>query len=195
MNSRVRSTAARFGVIAASALAIVVAAASAPYVIQDLRELDMAGQREILAEGETFEAIVGEDAAKVGVAREHDPVHVVDFALEPAGDRPQARHARHRSDLVGPHMHPNAVVAGQRQQAIDDLEPIGPLRIVDPRDLHQLLIFQPRRVAQRLQRGGQPVAVDEQRHLADLVLRTQQHVAEHVLGALDHAVVRRVTGG
>jgi hypothetical protein len=63
----VRSTAARFGVIAATALAVVVAAASAPYVIQDIQELDLAGQR-IRAEADLYGTVPDAIAAGGGEA-------------------------------------------------------------------------------------------------------------------------------
>jgi len=59
----VRSTAARWGVIAASALALLIAAASAPYVIEDVNELDLAGQR-IKAEADLYGTVP--EAIKAG---------------------------------------------------------------------------------------------------------------------------------
>ena len=54
-------------------------------------QLDIAGQREVLAQRIALEAIIGEDAAQVGVAGEEHAVHVEHFALEPAGDRHRRR--------------------------------------------------------------------------------------------------------
>ena len=51
-----------------------------------------------------------------------------------------AGHARHRRILVGRDLDADAVVMGHRQQVIIHLEPLGPLGIVDPGDLHQLLV-------------------------------------------------------
>jgi hypothetical protein len=59
----VRTTHARFGTIAATVLAIIVAAASAPFVIQDVEELDMAWQR-IEAEADLYGTVP--DAIKAG---------------------------------------------------------------------------------------------------------------------------------
>jgi hypothetical protein len=59
----VRSTHARFGTVAATALAIVVAAGSAPFVLQDVDELDMAWQR-IKAEAELYGTVP--DAIEAG---------------------------------------------------------------------------------------------------------------------------------
>jgi hypothetical protein len=66
----VRGTALRFGALAGAALALAVAAASAPFVIEDLRELDVAAER-IRAEADLYgtvpdaiEAGGGEEAIK-----------------------------------------------------------------------------------------------------------------------------------
>src|SRR5690606_27803982 len=55
-----------------------------------IAQLDIAGEREILALRMALEAVIGEDAPEVRVAVEQHAVHVVDFALEPARDRPDA---------------------------------------------------------------------------------------------------------
>ena len=64
----VRHTKARFGTVAATALALVVAVASAPFVIQDLRELDMAAKR-IRAEAGLYGTIPDAIAAGGGEAK------------------------------------------------------------------------------------------------------------------------------
>ena len=46
-------------------------------------DLDEAGEREVLAQGMPLEAVIGEQAAQVGMAREQDPVEVVGLALVP----------------------------------------------------------------------------------------------------------------
>ena len=59
----VRTTNTRFGAVAATVLALAVAGASAPYVIQDVQELDMAAQR-IKAEADLYGTVP--DAIKAG---------------------------------------------------------------------------------------------------------------------------------
>jgi hypothetical protein len=59
----VKSANARFGTIAAALLTAVVAAASAPFVIEDVQELDMAGQR-IKAEADLYGTVP--DAIRAG---------------------------------------------------------------------------------------------------------------------------------
>src|SRR5579859_5192971 len=56
-----------------------------PFLLRVVAHLDVAGEREILAEGMAHEAVVGEDAAQVRMAVEHDAEHVEGLALEPVG--------------------------------------------------------------------------------------------------------------
>ena len=63
--------------------------------------LDVAGQREILAQRMALEAVVGQQAAQVRMAGEQDAVHVVGLALEPVGAGKHAGDRRHRRLLVG----------------------------------------------------------------------------------------------
>src|SRR4029079_13177783 len=107
-----------------------------------IAKLDMAGEREVLALRISFEAVVGENPPQVLVAAEGDAVHVAHFALETTRHGPQARDAWHRGRLVGRDLDDDPPVPGQRQQAITDVEALRALRVIDPGDLHQLLIFE-----------------------------------------------------
>jgi len=60
-------------------------------------------------------------------------------------------------------MHPDAMVFGQREEAINHLEPLRPVGIVDSRDLHQLLIFMA--IAQRRQHRDEVLTIDVERGL------------------------------
>jgi hypothetical protein len=64
----IRGTRARFGLIAATVLALAVCAWSAPYVIGDIRELDVAGQR-IRAEADLYGTVPEAIAAGGGEAK------------------------------------------------------------------------------------------------------------------------------
>lgn len=86
-------------------------------------------------------------------------------------------------------MDAQAVVPRQRQHAIDDLEPLGTIGIVDAGDLHELLIGKPRRVAQCDHRVIQVLATNVESDLADLVDRVEQHAAERGAGRVDRAVI------
>ena len=58
--------------------------------------LDIAGQREVLAQRMALEAVVGEDAAQVRMVGEEHAVEVPGLALEPAGRAEHRRDRRHR---------------------------------------------------------------------------------------------------
>ena len=87
--------------------------------------LDVADQREVLAERMTDEAVVGQDPAQVRMPIEQDAEQVERFALEPIGGCP------HVDDGVDDRRLAFARVAAQtqapvmrdRQQLIDDGEP------------------------------------------------------------------------
>ena len=120
--------------------------------------------------------IIGQDAAQVGIAVEQHAVHVVYFALEPAGDRPHARHRRHRRHFVCRDVDADAVVLGEAQQAIDHLEPLGAIRIIDAGDFHQLLIGE--LIVQDRQRFDHRLTTDVQRIFADAFADLDQPIAE-----------------
>ena len=141
-------------------------------------------------------AVIGKDAAQVGIAGEQHPIHVVHLALQPARDRPDPRHRRHRLHVVRRDVNMQAMITRQRQQAIDHLEPLGALRIVDAGDFHQLLVFEPRRVAQLGQRIDDRSALDVERDLADLIDRIDQRRAKRDPDRLDRLTIeiRRIGG-
>src|SRR5574337_1153107 len=80
-------------------------------------------QRVVLAQGVPHELLVHVEAARIGVPREEDAVHVAAVALEPVGPAP------HRGDGVHGgvrlrHFHPeaNPVVVPGGVELVDDLE-------------------------------------------------------------------------
>ncbi len=112
-----------------------------PLFLFGITQLDIAGQRKILAERMPFEAVIGEDAAQIGIACEYDAEHVENFALKPSGDRPQRGDGRHRRILVGRNFEHDPVVLRQAEQHVDHFEPLVARRVIGPRDFDQLLIF------------------------------------------------------
>src|SRR5438309_5693187 len=102
----------------------------------------MPGEREVLALRIPLETIIGEDPPQIIIPGEADAVHVEHLALEPTGNGPQPSDARHRRRLVSRDFYADAPILGQRQQMIDDFEPLRPVWIIDPCDLHQLLVFE-----------------------------------------------------
>jgi hypothetical protein len=71
-------------------------------LLRVVAHLDMAGEREVLAERMADEAVVGEDAAQVRVAVEDDAEQVERLALEPVRHRPHVdQRSDHRKPVVG----------------------------------------------------------------------------------------------
>jgi hypothetical protein len=148
----------------------------------------IARQREVLAEGMPLEAVVGQDATQIVVAREDHAIHVEDFALQPARHRPQARHGRHRRMLGGRNLDQHAMVRRQREQHVDHLEALGAIGVVDAGHLHQLLIGM--LIAQDGQRLDDLVARDGQHDLAMLLARGDQQAGQRVAQLGQHALIR-----
>ncbi len=123
--------------------------------------LDVARQREILAEGMADEAVVGQDAAQVVMAIEHDAIEVEGLALVPVGGVPDAGHRRHHGEVVvgAEHLHAHALVEADGQQvrhhgvarAFRAHVAIG--GVVDAAEVHELLEPAAGRIAQQLHRG------------------------------------------
>jgi hypothetical protein len=99
--------------------------------------LDIARGREVLAQRVPAEAVIGEDAAQVRVAREQDPEHVVDLALVPAGAGVRGHDGG--DHVLLPHMgfHADAVVLVHAEEVVDDVETPLPLGPVDGGDVDQ----------------------------------------------------------
>ncbi len=74
--------------------------------------LDVADQREVLAERMTDEAVVGQDAPQIRMAAEQDAEQIECLALEPVGAGPDAgqRVDDRILDVLAPHAHPQALV-------------------------------------------------------------------------------------
>ncbi len=85
-------------------------------------DLDIAGQREILAQRMTLEAVIGQDAAQVRLAVEDDAEQVPRLALPPRRGRPDCAYRRHRRSGIGGDNDPDALVQRHRQQIVDDIE-------------------------------------------------------------------------
>ena len=152
-------------------------------------QLDIAGQREILAERVSLKAVVGEDAAQVGVAVENDAKAVPHLALEPTGDGVQARQRRHRQHVVGVELDPDAPVLGQRQQVVIDVEAADPLGIIGSAKVHQLVEGELGIVAQPGDHIDDRVADNEYRDLTAMLGHAEDSRAEQRLDARANAVV------
>ena len=112
-------------------------------------DLDEAGQREVLAQRMAVEAVVGEDAAKVGIAGEQDAVEIVGFALEPvAAGKTSLMDGTGVSSSVATLMRMRAFLR-RAEEVIDDVEARLAARPVDAADVDEGDEAQRRIVAQR----------------------------------------------
>ncbi len=100
-------------------------------------QLDIAGERKILTQRMPLEAVIGEDAAQIGMIGKIDAVEIPGLALVPAGRAEKARDRRHRAGLVGHRLDADALIELHAQQVVDDVEPLGPFGIIDAADVDQ----------------------------------------------------------
>ena len=100
-------------------------------------ELDEAGQRKVLAQRMTLKAVIGEDAAKIGVAGEQDAVEIEGLALEPVGAGEKTDQGSARVRLVGPDAHANAMIQPGAEQMVDDVEALFAVGIVGAANIDQ----------------------------------------------------------
>src|SRR5262249_9074309 len=96
-----------------------------------LARLDIAAKRKVLAHRLAFEAVIGEDAPQIGMAREIDAVEIPGLALEPAGGAEDAGDRGHEALLVGGDLDADALIELEAQEIVDHLEALGPVGIVD----------------------------------------------------------------
>src|SRR5262245_33840434 len=89
--------------------------------------LDVADQREVLAERMADEPVVREQTAQVRMAAEQNPVEVERLALEPVGRAPNTADGIDDRPLVAraERLQPQPMVVRDRQQVIDDREAAG----------------------------------------------------------------------
>ena len=78
--------------------------------------LDVTGQREVLAERVTDKTVVGKNTTKIGMTFEHDAVKIEGLALVPVSAAPDIHHRRHDRQLVigRKHLDTQSMVIGNR---------------------------------------------------------------------------------
>ena len=162
-------------------------------VFLGIAQLDKAGERKVLALRMASKAVIGEDAAQIRVAGEYHAVHVEHFALEPAGDRPEACNRWNRRRLIGAELDADTVILGHREQVIDHLEPLWPLRIVNARNFHQLLVL--RAIPQPFHHAHDAVARDDKGNLVRGLDQREQIRADERAQAICDAVRVNNSGG
>src|SRR5579871_6656125 len=95
-----------------------------PTLVRVVAHLDVAGQREVLAERVPDEAVVGQDPPQVRVAAEQDAEQVEGLALVPVRARPDLadRVDQRRLATLAVGAKPQAAVVLDRQQLVGDRE-------------------------------------------------------------------------
>ena len=88
-----------------------------------------------LTAGMAFEAIIGENPAQVGMAREENAIKIVSLSLEPAGPRVDPGYRGNRSVLVGLGFEADALVPIGRQEMVNDVETLLARGIVHAADV------------------------------------------------------------
>ena len=157
--------------------------------------LDMPGQREILAKRMPFEPVIGQQTPKVRMAGEEDTEHVPGFALRPVGRGIDSRHRRHRLTFANgdENAHPHVVL--HRQKLIDHLETFRALRIIDGGQVRKLVEAGVSVVAKRRQRFGHC----RNRHFNDNLILGQatgkQRLTQQLPQMVEHALLRRCGAG
>lgn len=104
-------------------------------------ELGVAGQREVLPQRVSVEAVVGHDAPQIGVTDEEDTEHVVDLTLVPVGTVVEACDGGYGRSLVGVGLDADARVVADGEHVVDDLEALVAGRVVDGGDVADLCEF------------------------------------------------------
>jgi hypothetical protein len=118
----------------------------------------VARERKVLAQRMAFEAVVGEQAAQIGMVGEIDAVEVPGFALEPACRREQTHCRFDRRVFVGAELHTDAPVVAHRQEIVDDVETFGALGPIDAAKIHEGRELARRIVAQMAEHAQDRIA-------------------------------------
>src|SRR5262245_16669523 len=93
-----------------------------PALLRVVTHLDVADEREVLAEGMTDEAVVGEDSTQVRMSLEEDAEEVEGLALVPVRARPHVDDGGHER-LIGVRTgraQSQTLVVSDGEQVIDD---------------------------------------------------------------------------
>src|SRR5208282_895137 len=125
----------------------------------------------ILAQGVAFPAVGQKDALQIGMSVELNSEHVINFALQPVGGRPD-RDARRDGSAVGDlRLHAYPLIARERIEYPYDVELLLAFRIMRCGNIDTVieLLF----VAQQAQDVGDQRAVDGKVVLAQISLRVE----------------------
>lgn len=102
-----------------------------PLLLLVISDLGVSGQREILPQWVTIEAVIGHDASQIGVVGEEDTKQIPDFALIPVGTVVKAGDGWNGGGLVGVGLDTDTRVVADGQHVVDNLEALVAGGVVD----------------------------------------------------------------
>src|SRR5262249_24636649 len=161
-----------------------------PLLLVVVAHLDIAREREILAQWVTLEAVVGQDATQIRVTGEQDAEHVVGLPLVPIGGREQVNHAWHGCFRVRLALDPKALILARGKQMIDHVKALGALGIVDAANVDQLFELALAVIAQDRQHLHDVLGRNDHGDLAKRYLMAHQLAAQQSLHMLGEVVER-----
>src|SRR5262249_17343659 len=156
--------------------------------------LDVAREREVLAQWVTLEAVVGENATQIRMPRKQDAVHVVGLPLVPIGGWEQVDHAWHGCVRVRLALDPQPLVLARGEQMVDHIKALRALGIVHAANVDQLLELALAVVAQDRQHLGDVLGFNDQGELAKRHLVAHRLAAQQRLHMLGEVVERTEHG-
>jgi hypothetical protein len=107
----------------------------------------------------SFETIVRQDSPGVRMVPEINPVHVPSLALPPVGGIEHPGRRWYRATSIGPELDSDALVMGETEKIVDDIEALFALRMVNAADIHQLLELTVHIVAEKCQNANDSLAM------------------------------------
>lgn len=103
-----------------------------------ISDLGVTGQREVLPQWVSVEAVVGHDTPQIGVTDEEDTEHVVNLTLVPVGAVVEGCDGGYGRGLVGVGLDADTRVVADGEHVVDDLEALVAGRVVDSGDVADL---------------------------------------------------------
>ncbi len=142
------------------------------------------------------EAVVRQDAPKIGMAEEADAVEVVGLALKPARPRPDRRHAGDRRVVLGhPHLKADPVAGSGGAEVVDGVEARRTGEVVDAADVEQHVEAHLRVVAQEARSARQGRTVEPHREVATEGARAEHAGTERRAQPIGQGLVHVGRGG
>jgi len=142
-----------------------------------------------------LEPVIGEQAAKIGMAVEEYAVEIPDLALVPGRAAEYIADRRHRRIFGGLHLDPDTLILTVAQEVVHNIESRRPVRPIDAANIDQLLELALRIVAQEHQQADQRVARRRHRQLVMGDLGSPREVrrrGDDIIAEIDKGLVHSV---